>query len=93
MELKKGTINIPDTNNNLEYYIENNYTYPLLETEEDSVLIKYNLEKNPKETAGNIEIYLGDKLLHKEPLFSKEKEIKQKKSLLQKIKEFFKHDK
>lgn len=91
--LKKGTINIPDTNNNLEYYIENNYTYPLLETEEDSVLIKYNLEKNPKETAGNIEVYLGDKLLHKEPLFSKEKEIKQKKSLLQKIKEFFKHDK
>ena len=91
--LKKGTINIPDTNNNLEYYIENDYTYPLLETEENSILIKYNLEKNPSENAGNIEIYLGDKLLHKEPLFSKEKEIKQKKSLLQKIKEFFKHDK
>ena len=91
--LKKGTINIPDTNNNLEYYIENDYTYPLLETEEESILIKYNLEKNPSETAGNIEIYLGDKLLHKEPLFSKEKEIKQKKSLLQRIKELLKNDK
>ena len=92
--LKKGTITVPDQNNDKEYYIENDYTYPLLETEENSILIKYNLEKNPKEKAGNIEIYLGDKLLHKEPLLYKEKEKqKQKKSLLQRIKEFFKNDK
>lgn len=91
--LKKGTINIPDTNNDLEYYIENDYTYPLLETEEDSIIIKYKLEKNPQENAGNIEVYLGDKLLHAEPIYIKEKQQKQKKSIFQKIKEIFKHDK
>ena len=90
--LKKGTLDIPDKENN-KYYIENDYTYPLLETEEDSILIKYKLEKNPNEKAGEIEVYLGDKLLHKEPILIKEKEIKQKKSIFQKIKELFKHDK
>ena len=86
--LKKGKINIPDTQDK-EYYIENDYTYPLLESEENSILIKYKLEKNPKETAGNIEIYLGDKLLHKEPLYIKQNEIIKKKSFFQKIKEIF----
>ena len=90
--LKKGNINIPDTDTK-EYYIENDYTYPLLETEEDNILIKYKLEKNPKENAGEVEVYLGDKLLHTEPLYLKEKEIAKKKSVLDKIKEIFKHDK
>ena len=88
--LKKGVLNIPDTNNDKEYYIENDYTYPLLEKEEDSILIKYKLEKNPQEIAGNIEVYLGDKLLHKEPILLKEKETIKKKSLFQKIKDLFK---
>ncbi len=88
--LKKGILNIPDKNNDKEYYIENDYTYPLLETEEDSILIKYKLEKNPQEIAGNIEVYLGDKLLHKEPILIKETEIIKNKSLFQKIKELFK---
>ena len=90
--LKKGTLNIPNTEN-IEYYIENDYTYPLLETEKESIFIKYKLEKEPKETAGEIEVYLGDKLLHKEPIFLKGKETIKKKSLIQKIKEIFKHDK
>ena len=90
--LKTGTLNIPDTEN-IEYYIENDYTYPLLETEEESILIKYKLEKNPKKTGGNIEVYLGDKLLHVEPILIKEKEKKPKKTFIQKIKELFKHDK
>lgn len=83
--LKKGIQDIPDENN--IYYIENDYTYPLLETEENSILIKYKIEKN--DNSGEAEVYLGDKLLHKEQLFLKEKEKKHKKSLLQKIKEFF----
>ena len=91
--LKKGILNIPDTDSDKEYYIENDYVYPLLETEKESILIKYKLEKNPKDTAGEIEVYLGDKLLHKEPIFIKEKEIIKKKSLFQRIKEIFKHDK
>lgn len=90
--LKKGKLDIPETNN-IEYYIENDYTYPLLETETENIMLKYKLEKNPKETGGKIEVYLGDKLLHIEPIQIKEKEIKQKKSLLQRIKELFKNDK
>ena len=90
--LKKGILEIPNTDNK-EYYIENDYTYPLLETEEESIFIKYKLEKEPKENAGEIEVYLGDKQLHKETIFVKEKEQKPRKSLIQKIKEIFKHDK
>ena len=91
--LKKGILDIPDQNNDKEYYIENDYTYPLLETEKENILLKYKLEKNPKETGGNIEVYLGDKIIHIEPIQIKEKEQKQKKTLIQKIKEIFKHDK
>lgn len=90
--LKKGKLDIPETNN-IEYYIENDYTYPLLETETENIMLKYKLEKNPTETGGKIEVYLGDRILHIEPIHIKEKEIKQKKSLLQKIKELFKNDK
>lgn len=90
--LKKGPLNIPNTDD-IEYYIENDYTYSLLETEKNSIFIKYKIEKTPNDNSGEVEVYLGDKLLHKEPIFIKEKETKQKKSLFQKIKEIFKHDK
>lgn len=86
--LKKGKLDIPDTKN-IEYYIENDYTYPLSEQEENNIFIKYKLEKNPKDQVGEVEIYLGDKLLHKEPIIKKEPEQKQKKSLFQKIKDLF----
>lgn len=92
--LTKGNITIPEENmsNNYEYYIENDYTYPLQEDEKNNILIKYKLEKEPKENAGIIEVYLGDKKLHEETIHIKQKEIK-KTSLIEKIKGWFKNDK
>ena len=90
--LKKGTINIPDEKyyQNKEIYIENNYSYPLKETETNSITLKYVIDKNIKENQiGKIEVYLGDKIIHEEKLLIKEKE-KKKKTLLTKIKELFK---
>ena len=89
--LEKGIIKIPDDNiNNIDYYIENDYYYPLLENETNSILIKYKIEKNI-EKQGIAEIYLGDELLHKETIttIKKEKKI----NFLDKIKGWFKHDK
>ena len=81
---------IKEENNNKEYYIENDYTYPLQETETNSILIKYVLDKNISETAGNIEIYLGDEIIHKEPIKVRDKITNPKKSIFAKIKEWFK---
>lgn len=90
--LTKGTIEIPDEKYYLdkEIYIENNFEYPLLESELENIMLKYLIEK--KETNGNIgkiEVYMGDEVIHTENLYVKEKEIK-KKTIIEKIKEWFK---
>lgn len=89
--LKKGTLTIPDDKiyENKQLYIENDYIYPLLESEKEDILIKYKLEKNPNKQAGTVEVYLADKLLHEETIYIKTKQ-KQKKTILQKIKDWFK---
>lgn len=89
--LEKGIITIPEEKNEkYEYYIENDYTYPLLEIETENVLLKYKLEKNNPEKKGTIEVYLGDEKLHEEPILIREKQKKEKKTLFQKIKDWFK---
>lgn len=89
--LKKGVISIPDENQETELYIENDYNYALLEQETKNILIKYKLEEKPTDNnAGCIEIYLGDKIIHQEPIYSRKKE-QQTKTLIQKIKEWFKN--
>lgn len=84
--LSSGVINIPGDSDK-EMYIDNSYTYPLLQDEVDSVLIKYKLDKN----SGVIEVYLGDKLLHTEAILVRDKVVS-KKSFLDRIKGWFKHD-
>lgn len=90
--LTKGKIDIPDENinRNYEYYIENDYTYPLLESEVDNILLKYKLDSNP-EKGGVLEVYLGDKKIHDETIYIKRIEINKNTSLIKKIKDWFKN--
>lgn len=90
--LEKGLVSIPDDSTYVDkdLFIENDFSYPLLDNETDSILIRYKLDKNVSDDAGVIEIYLGDKLLHEEPIYAKGKEMKVKKNLFQKIKDWVK---
>lgn len=91
--LSKGVISIPDDSSyDYELYIENDYFYPLLDGETDSIFIKYKLDKNVSDKAGVIEIYLGDTLLHSEDILVREKDKFSKKSLIDRIKDWFNHD-
>jgi len=91
--LTKGKVTIPDENYYLdkEIYIENNFEYPLLETELENIIIKYLIEKKENNgEIGKIEVYLADKLIHTEKLFVREKES-EKKTIIEKIKDWFKN--
>lgn len=91
--LTSGTITIPDEKYylNKEMYIENNFDYPLLEEEKQNIKIKYLIEKQEKNNEiGNIEVYLFDKVIHKEKIFVKEKKVI-KKTFFDKLKELIKN--
>jgi D-alanyl-D-alanine carboxypeptidase len=85
--LEKGKIFIPDEKNEFEYYIENDFTYPLQEEEKNTIHLKYIIEK--QENTGIIEVYKEDEIIHKEPLLKKTKP-KEKTTILKKIKDWFK---
>ena len=75
-----------------ELYINNDYSYLIQNNEQNSLLIKYELEKvrNIKSNTkvGVIKVYLGDKIIHEEDIYVKELK-KVKKSIFQKIKDWF----
>ena len=71
----------PDDSSSKEMYINNSYTYPLLNDEVNSIFLKYKLDEN----VGVIEVYLGDELIHTEPILVRDKEVV-KKSFIDKLK-------
>lgn len=93
--LSKGNIQILDDNYYKKYdlYVKNSFTYPLSDNEKDSIIVKFELEKNrtikKNKQVGVAKVYLGDQMIHEEKIYVKEK--KQKKTFSQKIKEWF-HD-
>ncbi len=92
--LNKGKLNIYDEKyySDYELYINNDYSYLIQNNEQNSLLIKYELEKvrNIKSNTkvGVIKVYLGDKIIHEEDIYVKELK-KVKKSIFQKIKDWF----
>ena len=77
--LKKGNINIY---NDLYYedydlYIKKNFNYLIGNDEEDSIIFKYNIEKQRKIKSGKkvgiINIYIGEEKIHEENIYIKEK--------------------
>ena len=89
--LEKGKINIynEDYYEDYDMYIKNNFNYLIGNNEEDSVIFKYELEKKRKindgDKIGKIVIHIGDKKIHEEKIYIKEKV--EKKSIFNKIKE------
>ena len=95
--LEKGYINIYNDNYYKDYklYIKSDYYYLLNNSEQDNLIFKYKLEKkrniNNDDEIGTINIYLGDKKIHEEKIYISVKEkSKEKKSFINKLKEWFK---
>ncbi len=93
--LKKGTLEIEDEYyKNYKVYIKSNISYPLQESEKDTLNIEYQFIKNKiikEETEiGTIYLYLGDKEVRTEPIYASQPE-KPKKGFFTKLKEWFKN--
>lgn len=92
--LNKGIIQIYDDEyyDNYNLYIKNDFKYLLETTETETITLSFKLEKNRNiknnDKAGIVEVLLGDKIIHKEDIYVKEK-VKQKKNLWKKIKAWF----
>ena len=88
--LDKGTISIlgEDYYNNDTLFIKKSLKYPLLETEKDSITLKYNLNKLRKYKTGSkvgiASLYIGEKEVNKVNIYIKEGK-KQKTSFLKRI--------
>ena len=80
--LEKGNINIYNEEYYEDYdlYIKNNFNYLIGNNEENSVIFRYEIEKNRKikngDKIGIVNIYIGDKKIHKENIYVKEKVVK-----------------
>lgn len=88
--LKKGFIDIADDTyyDDYDFYIKNNFLYPMTIDEKDSIVIKYNLDKVRKLKnnikVGVAKIYMGQILIHEEKIYISKKTKKFK------IKDFIK---
>ena len=89
--LDKNNFKIDKNFCNKEVYLKESFSYPLTDLEVDKVKTVLSLEnKNSKnKIVGNINIYLDKELIGRVDIYQKEKK-EQKKSLFQKIKDFFK---
>ena len=93
--LKKGKIDVPDTQyKNYQYYIKNNFNYILDNIEKDNIILKFKIEKNKiiknNMKIGKIEVYLTNTLIYTDDLYISKKE---KTTFLDKVKGWFKNDK
>lgn len=93
--LKKGNIEILDDTyyKNYDFYIKEDFKYPLTRDEKDLITIKFNLEKIRKVKnnmkVGNVCVYLGNLMIYKEDIYIK-KHYSKKFSLKDFIKDLFK---
>lgn len=94
--LKKGSITIYDEKHypDYEFYIKEDYFYPLKQDEEENIILKFELEEkeeiNEEEPIGVVKVYLADKELSSQEIFATKKTQK-KESFWKKIVEWFKH--
>ena len=95
--LQKGNINIFDETyyKNEQLYIKNNFKYPLLESEKDTIKLKFELEKkeefNYNDSIGKVKVFIGDEQVYEDLVYVKEIETKEKLNIFQKIGTWFKN--
>jgi D-alanyl-D-alanine carboxypeptidase len=57
------------------FYLEHNYHYPLLETEKNSIILKFELDKKEGyksgDKVGKVKVYIGDKEVHQDDVYLK----------------------
>lgn len=92
--LHKGIIQVYDDTyyDNYNLYINHDFSYLLSKADTQSILLKFELEKNRNihngDKIGIVNVLLGDKVIHTEDIFVAVKNTK-KKGIWQKIKEWF----
>ncbi len=95
--LQEGNVSIYDETyyKDEELYLKNNFSYPLLESEKDTIKLKFELEQkknfNNDEPIGKVKVFIGDKEIHTDDVFVKEKIAPKKLNIFQKIGKWFKN--
>ncbi len=95
--LKKGDISILNESyyKNKTLYLKEDFIYPLLESEENVLKIKFEINKKrffkDKDEVGKAKVYLADKQIHQQAIFIKNKK-ENKKNFFEKIFRLGKND-
>ena len=82
--LKKGNINILNETHyeNSQLYIKNDFSYPLLNSEKNNIILKFTLKKltsfKDNEEVGKVIVKIGDKQIYEDKVYVKKKEAKKK---------------
>lgn len=70
--LKKGDISILNLTDDKQYYVKNDYIYPLKDTEKENIRLKFELENKEyknNDQIGKVKIYLGDDKIGEENVY------------------------
>lgn len=92
--LKKGIINIVNENYYKDgyLYLKEQYSYPLLENEKNSIILKFDLKKKTKyktgDQVGTVRVFIGDNELYETGVYIK---LKKEISWWEKFKLWFDH--
>lgn len=95
--LKKENVNIYDETyyKNEELYLKNDFKYPLLDNEKDSIMLKFVLEQKrdfkENDSIGKVKVFIGNKEIHEDNVFVREKVIENNKNIFEKIRDWFKN--
>lgn len=95
--LQKGIIDIYDEKyyNNKEFYLKNNFSYPLLDSEKDTIILKIKLNKDRKyknnQKIGTVQVIVSDKKVYIDDIYMRDK-IKEKDNFIDKVKRWLKID-
>lgn len=89
--LSKGNINIYDETyyQNEQLYVNNEFKYPLLDSEKDNITLKFELEKKQdfqeNDSIGRVRILVGEKQVYEDNVFVKKKNIEKHQNIFQRI--------
>lgn len=95
--LEQGNINIYDETyyKNEQLYINDSFKYPLLDSEKDSIILKFELEKKEdleeNDPIGKVKVMIVEKQIYETSVFVKEKIIEKRKNVFQKLGNWFKN--
>lgn len=94
--LKKGTVDIENETYylNYEFYLKNDFSYPLSENEKDTITLKFELEQKKSyktdDKVGRVKVMIGEEEVYQDDVYIKELP-KQKISFFKKIMNWLKH--